>query len=350
MSICSNSGVQLTVRQSLEYDYQVIFAENAREALSALKVGNKDPDIILLQIALSGMNGFELYSNMIRVPKLKNVPFIFIAEKGDIKSEVESYSIGGSDCLMIPVDKDLLQRRIEKQLQIVENKRKLTQVTNRLSSLEVERITELLSAEKFLTEVITDLMSKKDVYSGLHSIRVSKLFQILLEDMVFGDKIKIPEEDMDQIVLAAQLHDIGKIGVPDAILVKEGKYTQQEFDIMKQHTVFGADAIKKFSYLLSGSRFADYILKMARSHHEQWCGKGYPDGLAGKQIPHLARILNVCDIYDGLVSKRSYKQSISHQQAVMIINQISGVQCDPDVVASFNEVCGEFQKVYNQAQ
>ncbi|MBO6146821.1 MAG: HD domain-containing protein, partial [Lachnospiraceae bacterium] len=132
------------------------------------------------------------------------------------------------------------------------------------------------------------------------------------------------------------------------IVQKEGKYTPAEFDVMKKHTVFAADSIERFTYLVPNSPFITYAYQMARSHHEQWCGNGYPDGLKGTEIPQLARIVSVCDVYDALVSKRTYKKEMTHEQACAVINQVSGVQFDPAVVAEFNKVSDEFREIYNQ--
>ena len=154
--------------------------------------------------------------------------------------------------------------------------------------------------------------------------------------------IRIAPEELEMILMASQLHDMGKIGIPDSILTKTGKYSDEEFSLMRQHTVFAADSIQKFAYLLPNSNFLSYAYQMARSHHEQWCGNGYPDRLSGPAIPQLARILSVGDVYDALVSERSYKKPYNHEQACQIINQGSGIQFDPQVVQVFNRCQAEF--------
>ena len=172
--------------------------------------------------------------------------------------------------------------------------------------------------------------------------------EVLLKRMMRDNLARLPIKDMGIIIMSSQLIDMGKIGVPDRIVQKEGKYTPAEFDVMKKHTVFAADSIERFTYLVPNSPFITYAYQMARSHHEQWCGNGYPDGLKGTEIPQLARIVSICDVYDALVSKRTYKKEMSHEQACAVINQVSGVQFDPAVVAEFNKVADDFREIYNQ--
>lgn len=183
----------------------------------------------------------------------------------------------------------------------------------------------------------------------MHCLRVSKYMGILLKEMLLsGINFGISADDYEMIILCSQLHDMGKIGVPDSVLQKEGKYTDEEFVQMKNHTLLAANAIQKYAYLLPNSKFLNYTYQMARSHHEQYSGAGYPDGLQGNNIPILARILSVADVYDALVSERTYKKAFTHEQAYNIMTQGSGLQFDPQVVAAFQRVHMEFFEISQQ--
>lgn len=346
----------ITAEKALEGSYRVMIEQNGKHALEYLKKATSMPSLILLDIDMPAINGFEVFSRIVADPKTKEIPVIFVTGTDDASTELEAYQLGAVDFIVKPFVSEILKRKVNLHIGIIDNKRKLLGQANtlqdyneqlqdyndELQSRAVQQSQNVQHLEYFIIGIITDLITKKDCFAGIHSKRVAKYMEILLKEMLSEGVVNYPAQDVELILMSAQLHDMGKIGVPDAILEKVGKYTPEEFEIMKKHTVFAADSIEKFAYLLPNSQFITYTYQMARSHHEQWCGKGYPDGLAGTAIPQLARILGVCDVYDALVSKRTYKKAMTHEQAYAIINQAAGVQFDPQVVAAFNKVHVEF--------
>lgn len=355
--VIDDSMTELTmVQKALEGEYRVITQQGAKSALDYLSKAKVMPSVILLDVDMPGINGFEFFSRIVTEEKLKNIPVIFVTGANDVSTELEAYSLGAVDFIHKPYVSEILHKKIDLHIGIIDDKKKLQgrnsslqefneQLQDYNDQLQEEgqnQKQEIHRLEYFIIGIITDLITKKDGYSGVHCKRVSKYMEILLRSMIEMKLIRIPPENLELILMASQLHDMGKIGVPDAILAKVGKYTQEEFALMRNHTIYAADSIQKFAYLLPNSNFLSYTYQMARSHHEQWCGKGYPDGLAGAAIPQLARILSVGDVYDALVSERTYKKALTHEQACQVINQGAGVQFDPQVVQAFNRCQSEF--------
>lgn len=355
--VIDDSMTELLVAQkALEGNFRVIPQQGGRAALEYLDKAKVLPSLILLDIDMPAINGFEVFSMLAANDAVKHIPVIFVTGNHDVSTELEAYSLGAVDFIRKPYVAEILQKKVDLHIGILDDKKKLQSRNNSLQEFNDQlqdyndQLQEDTNATKqqvhrleyFVIGIITDLITKKDGYSGIHCKRVSKYMEILLNSMMNLKMIRIPTEDLELILMASQLHDMGKIGVPDSILAKVGKYTEEEFAIMRNHTVYAADSIQKFAYLLPNSNFLSYTYQMARSHHEQWCGRGYPDGLSGQAIPQLARILAVGDVYDALVSERTYKKPFSHEQACQIINQGAGIQFDPQVIQAFNQCSGEF--------
>jgi len=355
--VIDDSMTELVVAEkALEGSYRVMLEQNGRHALDYLKKLTKLPSLVLLDIDMPAINGFEIFSQMRSVDTLREIPVIFVSGTNDTATELEAYQLGAVDYIVKPFVSEILKRKVNLHIGIVDDKKKLASVNSTLQDYneQLQDYNDELQAkasvatqsvqalEYFLVGMISDLITKKDGYTGIHCKRVAKYMEILLRQMMKDGTARYPVRDVEMILMCAQLFDMGKIGVPDIILEKVGKYSPEEFEIMKKHTILAADSIEKYAYLMPNSPLVSYSYQMARSHHEQWCGKGYPDGLAGENIPQLARIIAVCDVYDALVSKRTYKNAMPHEQAYSIINQAAGVQFDPQVVAAFNKVHVDF--------
>ena len=312
---------------------------NSKQALARLAKATVMPDLIILDIAMPGINGFEMIMRLKTNEKSKDIPVLFLSGDKDNSTELEAYRLGGVDFIRKPVVAELLRKRVELQADLLEYKRSMATYNSQLQQTANYQAQNALHLEYFIIGIITDLIAEKDGFTGMHSICVSKYMGILLKEMLLsGINYGIVPEDYELILLSSQLHDMGKIGVPDYVLQKQGKYTDEEFTVMKNHTILAANAIQKYSYLLPNSKFLIYTYQMARYHHERFDGNGYPDRIAGQQIPILARILAVADVYDALVSERSYRKPLTHEQAYNIITQGAGIQFDPQVVAAFQRV------------
>ncbi len=349
MVVDENENELVVAEKALEKDYQVTLMNNSKQALARLNKATIMPDLMILDIAMPGINGFDMIMRMKTNDKMKDIPVLFLSGDKENATELEAYRLGAVDFIRKPVVAQLLKKRVELQVNLLDTKRNMSAYNTQLQQNANAQAQNAYRLHYFIIGIITDLIASKDGYTGIHSVSVSRYMGILLKEMLLsGVNYGISSEDYELILLSAQLHDMGKIGVPDAVLQKTGKYTDEEFMQMKNHTVYAANAIQKYAYLLPGSKFITYTYQMARSHHERFDGKGYPDRLQGANIPILARILSVADVYDALVSKRSYKQPVTHEQAYNIITQGAGVQFDPQVVAAFQRVHTDIYEAHCQ--
>ncbi|MBQ1527031.1 MAG: HD domain-containing protein [Lachnospiraceae bacterium] len=350
--IVDSSDIELRVMQkALDKSYNVLTMNSAKQALGRLSMATVVPDLIVVDLELQIGGGFAFINSLKTNPKYKEIPVMLLAAGRDESTELEGYRLGVCDFAYKPINSVILKHKIDVQVESSGNKKQLNNYVTQLQQNVSFHAQNSLRLEYFLIGMITDLLSKKDGFTGTHCVSVSRYMGILLQDLLMsGVNYGVPKEDYEIIVLSAQLHDMGKMGVPDSVLMKEGKYTDEEFQAMKNHPVYAADAIQKYSYLLPDNKFVVYMYQMARYHHERFDGNGYPDKLSGYNIPFLARVLAVADVYDAVTAKRSYKQTMGHEQAYNIIMQGSGTQFDPTVVNSFSRLHMVFYDTQMQMQ
>ena len=339
MIVDDNETELLISQRALEKKYRVIAIENSKSAIQRLAKATLMPDIIVIDVDMPGVSGFDLATRLKSNEKAKNIPIIFVSADRENATEMEAYRLGAIDFIRKPIVPELLKKRIDLQTDLLDYKNQMNTYNTQLQQTASFQARNAMNLEYFIIGIITDLIAEKDPYTGMHCICVSKYMEILLKEILMsGINYGIDPNDFELILLSSRLHDMGKIGVPDYVLSKVGKYTDEEFFKMKSHTTMAANAIQKYAYLLPNNKFLYYTYQMARYHHERVDGHGYPDGLMGQNIPILARILAVADVYDGLVAERSYKKAKTHEEAYNIITQGAGVQFDPQVVAAFQRV------------
>ena len=350
--ILDNSEVELVMMQkALEKDYNVTAMNNSKQALARLNKATIMPDIVIMDVVLQGVSGFEVLTRLMTGEKTKDVRVIMVSGDKDASTEVEAYRLGACDFVKKPVSMPILKKRVEMQVEILEGRKQMGSFTGQLQQSMAAASQNTLKLEYFIIGVITDLITVKDTYAGMSALAVSRYMGLILREMLMsGINYGIDPADFELIILSSQLHDMGKIGIPDVILQKTGKYTDEEFELMKRHTVLAANAIQKYSYLIPNTKFLNFTYQMARFHHERYDGGGYPDHLMGVNIPILARILSVADTYDALVSTRSYKQSKTHEQAYNIITQAAGLQFDPTVVSAFQRAHADIYEMSRQLE
>lgn len=339
MLVSDKENELILVQKALGTAYSLSTVDSSKSALTRLSKGSTTPDIIILDVQMPNINGFEMITRIRTSEKTKNVPVMFISSDVESATELEAYRLGAVDFIRRPLVEEILRKRVDLQVETLEHKKNVESQLEGLKQTASFYAQNAMRLEYFIIGVVSDLVADKDKYTGMHVMCTSKYFEILLREMlVSGVNYGIDAGDFELIVLSSRIHDMGKIGVPDSILQKTGKYSDDEFRQMQMHTVLAAASIQKYAYLLNNNKFLTYTYQMARSHHERFDGKGYPDGLSGQNIPILARILAVADTYEALTAERSYKQAMSHEQAYNLITQEAGVQFDPQVVATFQRV------------
>ena len=333
----------------LSEKYRVATAPSAEKMFGLLK--NNYPAMILLDVDMPDMNGYEAIKILKSNPQTKNIPVIFLTAKTESMAELKGLSLGAIDYVIKPFLPDLLLKRIEVHL-LVEIQRKTMKVqaaelqyfNDNLQQMVEAKTQSILELQNALLRTMAELVECRDDITGGHIERTQRGIKILLEEIekhgVYPDEAK--DWDVDLLLQSCQLHDVGKISIEDKILKKTGKLDDDEFSEMKNHTTFGEKIIGKIETMAKESEFLKYAKIFAASHHEKWDGSGYPEGLSGKDIPLLGRIMAIADVYDALVSDRPYKKAFAHEEAVKIIAEGKGKHFDPVLIDLFLGVSDKF--------
>ena len=304
----------MLLREVLQNDYKMIFAKNGADAIK--RVGQK-PDLIILDVMMPEMDGFEVCKQLKADSETQHIPIIFLTARIEAEDEVRGFELGAADYITKPINPVLVRKRVETQLAL-HNQRRL------LENEVLERTAELLSTRLEVVQRLGKAAEFKDNETGKHVIRISHCSRLIAEAAGWSTL------QAELIENAAPMHDIGKIGIPDSVLLKPGKLTPEEWSIMQSHCEVGAEIIGD-----NHSKLMKMAKVIALHHHEKWDGSGYPHGLSGSNIPIAARIVAIADVFDALVSERPYKKAWSVEQAVDFITGQAGNHFDPALVPLF---------------
>lgn len=331
------------LRSILDDKYKVYVALSGEKALEIME--RVTPDLVLLDVVMPGMGGFGTLERMKNNQKLANIPVIFITGATDAFNEARGLKIGAVDYITKPYNPDIVVIKVENH------------IDNKMNRDNLERLVELRTEELFQSRQavilgMSLLAEGRDKGTGDHIKRMQKYTEILASEVNRVDPIAFPLSELKQTILYAPLHDIGKVCVPDHILLKPSRLTDEEFEMIKQHTVFGTEVLRKTEYLLTSENDTLRVaIEICESHHEKYDGTGYPNNLKGKKIPMSARIVALTDIYDALTSKREYKPAFSHEQACDIILNGDGRTMPnhfaPEVLSAFKSVSKKFEEFLN---
>lgn len=307
---------------ALEEIYDVITINNSTQAVSMVK--QYLPDLILLDIHMPVMDGFEVIREIKTDIHINSIPVIFLTALSAERNEYDGLSLGAVDYITKPFNKKILRKRIETHLSLVEYSSGLEKLVEKKS----EKIIQLQDA---ILSTVAELVEFRDKTTGGHIDRTTSYLHLLIDKMAdLGLYTEaVAAWDVKLMIQAAQLHDVGKIGVPENILNKPGKLTDEEFEVIKLHAQQGKEAIEKISSKVEENEFLNQAAIMAYTHHERWDGTGYPQGLKGEDIPLHGRLMAIADVYDALISERPYKKPYTHEEAVEIIKEGRGTQFDP---------------------
>ena len=333
------------LEDTLKNDYQLSVAMDGKEALKFME--EVIPDIILLDIMMPEMDGFEVFSRMKEDYRLKDIPVIFLSAVTDINSKSKAFEMGAVDYITKPFEVQEVKARMKTHLSLQLAQRELA-MQNEILNLKVEeRTREIALTQEATLETIANLAEYRDPETGGHINRTKGYIKVLAERLKEHPKYKdiINDTLISSYFKACPLHDIGKIGIRDEVLLKPGKLTPSEYKEMKQHTIIGYETLKMAANQLGQNSFLTYAMEFALHHHERWDGTGYPDGLKGEEIPISCRLMTIADVYDALISKRVYKPAFSHNKSVSIILEGNGTHFDPELIEIFKEVNEEFRKI-----
>jgi putative two-component system response regulator len=346
--IVDDTPENLTVMNGLLREhYRTKVASNGARALRIAE-DNPRPDLILLDIMMPGMDGYEVCRRLKRDPTLTAVPVIFLTAKAEIEDEQAGFDAGGVDYITKPISPPVVLARVSTHLRLKAAADFLKDKNAFLESEVQRRTREVQLIQDVTIMAMASLAETRDNETGNHIRRTQNYVLALAKELRSHRRFRATLDDktIEMLYKSAPLHDIGKVGIPDAILLKPGKLTAEEFEIIKTHTTIGRDTIATAEKLIDGpSTFLRLAREIAHYHQEKWDGSGYPEGLRGDAIPVSARLMALADVYDALISKRVYKPPFPHEKAVAIIAEGRGKHFDPDVVDAFLTIEGQFRLI-----
>ena len=313
---------------ALDGDYEVSVAMDGESALETVE--SDPPDLILLDIMMPGIDGYEVCKRLKENLSMRKIPVIFLTAKSDVEDEAKGLELGAVDYITKPISIPIVKARVKTQLALYDQNRaleeKVRQRTAELNDTRLEIIRRLGRAAEY-----------KDNETGLHVIRMSHYSRLI------GLATGMTEIEADLLLNASPMHDIGKIGIPDRILLKPTKLDGEEWKMMRQHPAFGAEIIGEHD-----SELLEEAQVVALTHHEKWNGKGYPNGVKGEDIPLTGRIVAIADVFDALTTERPYKKAWPIEKANNLIKEESGQHFDPKLVSAFQDALSEILKIKDQ--
>jgi putative two-component system response regulator len=331
----------MILEEILKDSYKTVTAKNGAEALETLYTMDVYPKIILLDIFMPEMNGYEMLDILKKDESLKRIPVIFITTSD---AEGDALAAGAVDFISKPFKPDIVKLRVANQIE-------LKNYSDGLEEMVAQKAAEITSTLDNMLQSMANIIEYRNLESGSHVKRTYLLAKLLVSKLLQSSEYanELRDLDPDVIVKSVPLHDVGKIGIPDKILLKPGRLLPDEFEIMKMHTTIGKNIIESI-VVQQDSSYLRHCRDIAYCHHERYDGKGYPQGISGKDIPLSARILSVVDVYDALVSSRVYKEAFSYAEAIKIIEDGRGTQFDPVVTDAMISIQDEFLKVSEEYQ
>jgi len=353
----------LILEDALSDVYEVHPAVNGREALRYLNGGGR-ADLILLDVMMPEIDGYEVCRRLKSSESTRTIPVLFLTGLDRPEDEERGLELGAEDFIHKPISPPVVRARVRTHLSLSRATRALERRNADLELLVAERTAEIseqarrlvsskqevIAAQAATITAFCALAEARDNETGNHIRRTQHYVRILAEALQDHPRFRdeLDDEVIQLLFKSAPLHDVGKVATPDAILLKPGKLTPDEWVLMKQHCEYGRNAILQAESALGGvtdSSFLQYAAEIAYGHHERWDGSGYPQGLAGDVIPLSARLMAIADVYDALISRRVYKQPIPHEEAIGMMLAERGRHFDPDIVDALESVAGKFAEI-----
>ena len=327
--------------------YRVKVANNGEKAIKIVQ-GDSPPDLILLDIMMPGLSGYDVCQILKADPATRDVPIIFLTAMTATEDEKKGLEMGAADFITKPVNPPIVLARVATHLQIKAAADFLKDQNAYLDAEVARRGRELAAIQDVTILAMASLAETRDNDTGNHIRRTQNYIKVLAEHLKTHERFRffLTEKNIDMLYKSAPLHDIGKVGIPDRILLKPGRFEPHEMEIMKTHCKLGRDAIQHAEDQLGLEvEFLKYAKEIAYGHQEKWDGSGYPEGLAGDAIPISARMMAVADVYDALISRRVYKEGMPHEKAVRIIAEGRGTHFDPDITDAFLALADRFNEI-----
>jgi putative two-component system response regulator len=336
----------LTIGKNVLAEFYNVFTMNSGARMMKM-LEDIIPDLILLDVEMPGGSGYDLIKIVKNDKKTQEIPIIFLTAKSDSESELEGLSLGAIDYIVKPLSPPLLLKRLEVHLLVESQKRELIDYNSNLQQIVDIKTKAVKELQNAVIKTMAELVEFRDDITGEHIDRTQSYLRVLInkifEQGIYREEISLWNTEL--VLQSAQLHDVGKIVIRDSILKKPDKLTYEEFEEIKEHTIFGEKVIDKIKNNSTEQAFLEHAKIFASSHHEKWNGSGYPKGLKGREIPLQGRLMAIADVYDALVFERPYKKAFPHEEAVRIIKAEKGKHFDPDLVEIFLSVSDAFDNI-----
>ncbi len=332
---------RLILKNIFEEQYEVLEAANGQEAVELIGENYGKLQVVFLDLMMPVMDGFGVLEYMAEKNYLNYLPVIMITGEATAESDEKAYDYGVSDVIYKPFAPRVVMRRTSNIIDLYKSRNEMEkQLLERTRKLR-ESEEKLRNNSEFLVNALSSVVEFRSLESGEHIRRVRFFTRIMLKYLVkYFPEYNLTDDDVESIIRASALHDIGKIAIPDAILLKPGKLTAEEFEVMKTHAACGSELLERFKQ--EDSQFYRHCYEIARHHHERYDGNGYPDGLKGEEIPISAQVVSLVDVYDALVSKRVYKEAYTHDLAVQMIKNGECGHFSPKIMECFDLAYADF--------
>ncbi len=341
--------------KALKNNYTLECAKNGEEGLK--NCHSFQPDLILLDIMMPGINGYEVCKKIRLNPKFRFVKIIIVSGKAMTDERLIGYEAGADDYLTKPFDPDELKAKVNVFMRLNSAEKQLRDLNDSLEEEVGERTREIMERSREIERTrnaslyaLAKLAENRDTETGQHLERMRYYAYILAKNVQGFEQIN--DKYLETLLISAPLHDIGKVAIPDSILLKPGRLTEQEMEVMKTHSFIGYDTLATAieQERLGSKSFMQMAAEIACYHHERWDGKGYPKGLKGREIPLSGRLCAIADVYDALTSKRVYKKEWSHEETMKIMVEGKGTQFQPELIEAFQSIQYQIQEIKRKYQ
>lgn len=299
------------LKEILGDEYEILTAEDGEEAIVILQKYGVEIHLVLLDIVMPNMDGFEVLAVMNKYRWIDDIPVVMISSENSPSVVHRAYELGVSDYISRPFDATIVHKRVGNTIMLYEKQK-------RLADIVADQIYEKEKSSSLMVAILSHIVEFRNGESGLHVLHINVMTKILLEHLLKKtDRYHLTYSDISLISMASALHDIGKISIPDEVLNKPGRLTKEEYEVMKTHSGVGSEILKSLPF--QQEKLVRYAYDICRWHHERYDGRGYPDGLKGEEIPIWAQVVSIADVYDALTSERVYKEAYSHEKAMSMI-------------------------------
>ena len=345
MVVDDNMANLIMAKKTLEDLYEVIPVSSGISALECLKDMPEPPDLVLLDVDMPNVNGFQVISEMKNVKKLMDIPIIFLTAQDDDTTELESYNLGCIDYIKKPYTSLMLRKRVDLQIQLMEQNKLLKSNAESLNGAVQSKDKKFIELQYGIVESFVEILGRRDSGQAEHAKRTEKMMEAFTAEIVRSGKYEVNADDIALMNYASKIHDVGNLSIKDSVLAIP-YIPLEEPDAIKMHTLYGAEALVKIVNNQTNNTFFKFAYNMARSHHEKWDGTGYPDRLMREKIPFEARVLAIVNTYDLFRTKVIQVRPYTHQEAMVRISTMKGTYFEPLLVDLFIKTANEIEKAF----